>query len=207
MILPVVFDAIFDMTGGFRPYFEAQDVDRELQKALDNLKPRNNEVSRKISATAIKAIVDRFIKLAALSVDSGELSALAEAEFQSIASEYMSDLLSGDLNRINRALAALRGHMKILLCIYNNAAMDQDVQSFYSITVDDDSLNMTTTILVFLAYLYFKRNDKEFEALNTITMAQKIDHVFDYSNVDNEEWDQEVVKYKKQFQDNTPNYK
>jgi hypothetical protein len=95
----------------------------------------------------------------------------------------------------------------LLNYIYNNAAIDQDVQSFYSITVDDDSLNMNSTILVFLAYLYFKRNDKEFEALNTITMAQKIDNVFDYSNVDNEEWDQEVIRYKEQAQADTPNYK
>ena len=43
--------------------------------------------------------------------------------------------------------------------------------------------------------------------MNTVTMAQKIDSAFCYDNVDNSQWDQEIIKYKKQIQENAPNYK
>ncbi len=188
--MSIFFDGIAEITGcvesdgDITPHFKQSEAGDEMDLALKKLKPRDQETAKKISKAIIEALLKRFVKMATAAVKSAALTPMAAADFEALAAQYMPDLLSGNESRINSAIGALKNSLRSLLIIYNNHSKDQEMASFYSITVEEDNWSFTEAVFIFFAYIYLKRNKEKYKKMHTLTMEQKINDAFDYSNGD-----------------------
>jgi len=200
MIAGVVFDFVGDITG-FTPYMDAPinftEAGRELDKVEGNIIIRDPEIAREISGLAIKGMIKNMIKFAEAAVVSEEMSVVACGEFQAMAKGLIPCLLSGNEERISGAIRALREHMLAIITIYNKIYYAESVDRTYmSVAVNEDSLSFTKLAMLFIAYKFLNLHSDAREAYLKDERKRQRAECFDYSNVDNKEWANELEQHK-----------